>query len=483
MIPLTLTEIASAVGGTIDAGGEAGVALRVTGPVVVDSREVVPGSMFVAVRGEHVDGHEFANDAVRGGAAGVLAERSVGVPAVVVADVVSALGQLARHVLDRLPGLTVVGLTGSSGKTTTKDLLAFLLSRLGPTVAPTGSFNNEIGLPLTVLRADENTRHLVLEMGARGIGHIAGLCATAPPTVGVVLNVGSAHIGEFGGREGVAAAKGELVEALPPAGLAVLNADDPFVTAMTDRTQARVVWFGHSTGADVRADDVTLDARGRASFTLHAPEGSGRVTLRFTGSHQVSNALAAACTARGLGMPVDVIAAALCEAVPTSRWRMEVSERPDGALVVNDAYNANPESVRAALEALVAMGSGRRTWAVLGEMRELGDRAAAEHEAVGALVAQLGVTRLVAVGEGAALIHQAASEPVTRAESSYVPDVESAVALVRDQVRPHDVVLVKASRAVGLERVAAALLEEGEGGGTADEAGGVRTSGRAGADS
>lgn len=464
MIPLTLGEIATATGGSVAGAPTGGSAagpersIQVTGPVVVDSREISPGGLFVAVRGEHVDGHEFAAQAVAAGAAAVLACRPVGVPSVVVDDVVAALGRLARYVLDRLPSTRVVGLTGSSGKTTTKDLVAASLAHIGATVAPVGSFNNEIGLPLTVLRADEDTRHLVLEMGARGPGHIADLCTVAPPTVGVVLNVGSAHIGEFGGKPGVARAKGELVEALPPGGLAVLNADDPLVSGMSARTQARVVRFGSTKAADVHATGVALDGLGRPGFHLRTPEGTARVQLRLVGAHQVSNALAAAAVARELGMPVDDIAAALSEAAAASRWRMEVAERPDGVVVVNDAYNANPESVRAALEALVALGARRRTWAVLGEMRELGDRAAAEHEAVGRFLGELGVARLVAVGEGAARIHDAASERGIGEESVYVPDVESAVALLTEQVAPGDVVLVKASRAVGLEKVADALL-------------------------
>jgi UDP-N-acetylmuramoyl-tripeptide--D-alanyl-D-alanine ligase len=457
VIARTLAEVAEAVGGSLaDAGDGAAV---VTGPVVVDSRQVTAGALFVAVAGERVDGHDFAAAAVGAGAAGVLASRPVGVPAVVADDVVAALARLARHVADALPGARVVGLTGSSGKTTTKDVVAQLLARLGPTVATQGSFNNEIGLPLTVLRADEDTRHLVLEMGARGRGHIAALCRTAPPRVGVVLNVGTAHLGEFGSREGVAQAKGELVEALPPDGLAVLNADDPLVAAMASRTRARVVTFGESPAADVRAEDVTLDVRGCAAFTLVTPEGRAPVVLPLVGAHMVPNALAAACVAREDGAPVRDVADALGAVTSVSRWRMEVSEREDGLVVVNDAYNANPESMRAALKSLQTLGAGRRTWAVLGEMRELGEGSDEEHDALGRLAVRLDVSRLVVVGEGAARIHAGATlEGSFGEESVYVPDVESAVTLLRAQAEPGDVVLVKASRAVGLERVADALL-------------------------
>ncbi|MDT3400020.1 UDP-N-acetylmuramoyl-tripeptide--D-alanyl-D-alanine ligase [Streptomyces sp. B1866] len=475
MIALSLAEITGLVGGQPYDIPDPG--LTVTGPVVIDSREVRPGGLFAALPGERVDGHDFAAAAVAAGAAAVLATRPVGtpdrpVPAVVVDDVTAALGALARAVTARL-GTTVVALTGSAGKTGTKDLTAQLLSRLGPTVWPPGSLNNEIGLPLTALRADEGTRHLVLEMGARGLGHIRYLAGLTPPRIGVVLNVGTAHIGEFGGREAIAAAKGELVEALPEAadgGVAVLNADDPLVRAMADRTKARTVLFGEAADADVRAADVALTGQGRPRFTLHTPTGCGDVTLRLYGEHHVSNALAAAAVAHELGMPAQEIATALSEADQLSRWRMEVTERSDGVTVVNDAYNANPDSVRAALRALAAMGEaasarGGRTWAVLGPMAELGEESPAEHDAVGRLAVRLNVSRLVAVGgqEAAWLDTGARNEGSWGEESVHVSDVRAAVGLLRSELRPGDVVLVKASRAAGLERVAQALLAgEGE---------------------
>ena len=455
MIPLTLLEVAEATGGRL-AGG-AGPGAAVTGPVVVDTRAAVPGALFVALRGERTDGHEHAGAAVAAGASAALAERDLEVPCVVVDDGVAALSRLARAVLDRLPGATVVGLTGSAGKTSTKDLLAAVLGGAAPTVAPAGSFNNEIGLPLTVLRADEETRYLVLEMGARGRGHIASLCATAPPRVGIVLNVGSAHVGEFGGRDQIAQAKGELVEALPSAadaGVAVLNADDALVSAMASRTSARVVTFGESPAADVRAEDVEVDERGRARFDLVANGRRETVQLRLYGEHHVANALAAAAAALSLGDPaldVPAVAAALSSAEAASRWRMEVTERPDGVTVVNDAYNANPESVRAALKALVAMGRGRRTWAVLGEMLELGASSAVEHDAVGRLAVRLDVSRLVAVGQGARAVHTGAvHEGSWGDESVYVSDAEEAYRLLCEQLRPGDVVLVKSSHSIGL---------------------------------
>ena len=473
MIALSLAEIAAIVGGqSYDIPDPA---VRVTAAVVYDSRKVEPGSLFAAFAGEHVDGHDYARTAVEAGAVAVLATRPLdGVPAVVVDDVVQALGALAKAVVERL-GATVVALTGSAGKTSTKDLIAQLLQRAGPTIWPEGNLNNEIGLPITALRSVEDTRYLVLEMGARYIGDIRYLTGLVPPRIGLVLNVGTAHIGEFGGREKIAEAKGEMVEALPPAdqgGVAVLNADDPLVRAMESRTRARVLLFGESGEADVRAENVHLTATGQAAFSLRTPSGCRDVTLRLYGEHHVSNALAAAAVAHELGLSVDEIAVALSEAGTLSRWRMEVTERSDGVTIVNDAYNANPESVRAALRALVAMGSaaqatGGRTWAVLGPMAELGDEALAEHDAVGRLAVRLNVSKLVAVGgrEASWLRLGAYNEGSWGEESVHVSDAQAAIDLLRSELRPGDVVLVKASRSAGFERIALALLEnatEGE---------------------
>ncbi|MCX4727126.1 UDP-N-acetylmuramoyl-tripeptide--D-alanyl-D-alanine ligase [Streptomyces sp. NPDC090052] len=465
MIALSLSEIADIIGGQSHDIPDPSV--LVTGPVVTDSRAVRPGSLFVAFAGERVDGHDYARSAVEAGASAVLATRPVGVPAIVVPDVTAALGTLARTVVERL-GTEVVALTGSAGKTSTKDLIAQLLERKGPTVYPEGNLNNEIGLPLTALRADENTRYLVLEMGARYIGDIRYLTGLVPPKTGLVLNVGTAHIGEFGGREQIAQAKGEMVESLPEHGVAVLNADDPLVRAMSSRTKARLLLFGEADEADVRAEKVRLTDTGQAAFTLHTPTGCSEVTLRLYGEHHVSNALAAAAVAHELGMSADEIATALSEAGTLSRWRMEVTERPDGVTVVNDAYNANPESMRAALRALAAMGKasqakGGRTWAVLGQMAELGDESLAEHDAVGRLAVRLNVSKLVAVGgrEASWLQLGAYNEGSWGEESVHVSDAQAAVDLLRSQLREGDVVLVKASRSVGLEQVANALLDGG----------------------
>jgi UDP-N-acetylmuramoyl-tripeptide--D-alanyl-D-alanine ligase len=477
MIPLTLAEIAEVTGGRLhNATGRE----TVTGSVEFDSRKIGPGGLFVAVPGERVDGHDFAAAAVEKGAVAVLAAREVDVPSVIVpssgdahirayvlagdkdgsgAAVLAGLAATARAVVDRLPDLTVVGVTGSSGKTSTKDLISQVLEPLGPTVAPPGSFNNELGHPWTVLRVDENTRHLVLELSARAAGHIRALCETAPPRIGVVLNVGSAHLSEFGSREDIAVAKGELAEAATD--VAVLNADDPLVRAMAERTKARVVLVGEHPDADVRAEDVQLDEQARATFRLVTPRGTATVTLALHGAHHVGNALSAAAVGLELGADVDRIAESLASAQRRSARRMEVTTRADGVTVVNDSYNANPESMAAAVRTLARMaGPDRRTFAVLGEMGELGVSGAEEHEEIGRLAVRLGIDRVIAVTEQAGAIqHGARLEGTgTGEEHVLVPDVEAAVALLDTELRPGDVVLVKASNFVGLWRIADALL-------------------------
>ncbi|WP_052809749.1 UDP-N-acetylmuramoyl-tripeptide--D-alanyl-D-alanine ligase [Streptomonospora alba] len=467
MIALTLDRIAEITQSRIS--GPARPSDVVFGPVVIDSRRCEPGSLFVALGGERVDGHDFARSAVAAGAAAVLGSRPVAAPQLLTdggdEGVIAALGRLARAVTGELTGADVVGITGSSGKTTTKDMMAQVLDRLGPTVAPSGSYNNEIGHPLTVLRADSQTRFIVLEVAARGIGHIAHLCDIAPPRIGVVLNVGSAHVGEFGSREAIARAKGELVEALPSAaqgGVAVLNADDDAVIAMAERTAARVVSYGLAPDAHVRAEDVELDASGRAGFTLRIGERSAPVRLALVGAHQVHNALAVAAVAAETGMDPAEIAAALAEAGPRSRWRMEVTEAPDGVTVVNDAYNANPESVAAALSTLEAFGGrdGRGTHAVLGVMAELGETSVEEHRRAGAMAARSGVRTLVVVGEEAGpMAEGAGAEPGWDGEVVRVRDADEATAALRARLRGADVVMVKGSRVAGLEKVAEELTE------------------------
>ena len=454
MIAMSLAEIAAIVGGAVDGDPTT----TVTGPAFLDSRRPEPGGLFVALAGEHADGHDFATAAIDGGAAAVIGSRPTKVPTVVVPDVQVALQTLAAEALRRLRRasreLRVVAITGSQGKTSAKDMLAAVLGDAGPTVATFQSFNNELGLPLTVLRADLGTTYLVLEMGARGIGHLAALCAIAPPDVSVVLNVGLAHVGEFGSQEAIAQAKGEIVEALPPDGVAVLNLDDPLVAGMAPRTRARVRTFGSGPGASVRLEHLELDDLGRPSFDLQQDSERVRVGLRLPGEHQATNAAAAAAVATSLGLSLEVVGHSLERIETLSPWRMELRERADGLVVVNDAYNANPHSMRAALETLAGIGrrTGRPTVAVLGEMRELGESSDAEHRAVGALTAELGIDRVVVVGDGARSIAE------TARGASFYPSVPQAADAMRDNVGGADVVLVKASRAAGLERLAAALL-------------------------
>ncbi|GGL04430.1 UDP-N-acetylmuramoyl-tripeptide--D-alanyl-D-alanine ligase [Nocardia jinanensis] len=492
MIEMTLRDIAEVVGATLHDIDDPEA--RVTGSVEFDSRRVGPGDIFLALPGERADGHDYAAAAIEAGAIAVLAARPVGVPAIVVppapgsvpssalalshdstgtgAAVLTALAALARESVSRLVaagGLTVVGVTGSSGKTSTKDLLAAVLAPLGPVVAPPGSFNNELGHPWTALRAGPETRFLVLEMSARGPGHIAALARVAPPSIGVVLNVGTAHLGEFGSREAIARTKGELVEALPETGLAVLNADDPNVAAMASRTVARVVTVGHSASARIRATATTLDDQARASFTLHTPLGDRPVTLAVHGEHQVGNALSAAAVALECGADLDTLVTALSGARAASARRMDVRTSVAGVTVINDSYNANPDSMRAALKALVTMArtgdTPRRSWAVLGEMAELGPESVVEHDGIGRLAVRLDVDRLIVVGTGRPSrgMHQGAvMEGSWGEESVLVPDIEAAVELLAAEVGAGDVVLVKASQSVGLWAVAEQLLAEGE---------------------
>ena len=467
MIPMTLPEIAGVVGGTVvhDDG------VTVDGPAFLDSRVAERRGLFVAISGDRVDGHDYARSALAAGAAAVLSSRDTGHPGVVVEDPVTALAALARHSLAALRATSdvrVVALTGSQGKTSTKDVLAQVLAAAGTTVATYGSFNNELGLPLTVLRADAATRFLVLEMGARHVGDLAASCVVAPPAVSLVLNVGKAHMGEFGSQEAIARAKGEIVEALPPAaegGVAVLNADDPLVSAMASRTSAGVTRFGSSRDADVRFEDVRLDDLGRPTYDLVVGDERRTVSLGLIGEHHVSNTAGVVATALALEVPLDTVVGALATVTATSPARMELLERADGVTVLNDAYNANPDSMRAALKALAALGRGRpaaRTVAVLGEMLELGGSSREEHDAIGRLAVRLDIHQLVVVGECAKPIHLGAClEGSWGGESVFVPDADAALDWLREHLAPGDVVLFKSSKAAQVRRVADAVMADG----------------------
>ncbi len=432
----TVNEVAAATGGTVVAGdGE-----TVVSAASIDSRGVGPGQLFVPIVAAR-DGHEFIPAALAAGATAYLTDREpVGGVAVRVADTAVALADLGRAARARVTG-AVVGVTGSVGKTSTKDLLAAVLSTTLRTAANERSFNNELGLPLTLFGAPDGTEAVVVEMGARGIGHVAELCVIARPTVGVITRVGGAHLEKFGGIEGVARAKGELVEALPADGIAVLNADDPRVAAMASRTSARVLTYGVGTG-DVSATDVRVDGELRASFTLRTPWGTTPVSLAVRGEHQVANALAAAAVAGGLGVGVDAIAAGLAGA-NISALRMELVRTPSGAAVLNDAYNANPTSMAAALGALAALPARRRV-AVLGVMAELGDGGDAEHARMTDLARERDI-EVIAV-----------DAPAYGSGAVHVPGVAAAVAAL-GPVAEGDAVLVKGSRVAALERVADAL--------------------------
>jgi UDP-N-acetylmuramoyl-tripeptide--D-alanyl-D-alanine ligase len=446
MITLTAGEIALLVGGELLCDRD----LLISKAPVFDSRLATPGCFFLALKGENADGHEFAADAYRNGAMFSLTSQRIDGPCIVVKDVLEALSILAAFVRKRLDKLVVIGITGSQGKTSTKDLLTHMLGAVGPTVAPAGSFNNDLGLPITLLECDDRTRFCILEMGARHMGDIARLCEIAKPNIGVVLTVGTAHIGEFGSREVIAQTKGELIASLDKDGIAILGTYDEFTPKMASQHQGQVILFGEKADIQVRAADIEM-REGRPHFDLVTPAGRDAVGMRAVGAHQVANALAVAAVGTALALPLELIASSLSTAEISSKWRMELHESAD-LLIINDAYNANPESMSAAMRALVlfAQERGGSAWAFVGKMNELGQTQAPQSAAIGALAVELGIDHLVEInapeyGEpvGAMVIHQR-------------PTIESALDLV-DYFAPGDVVLVKASRSQGFEILAESL--------------------------
>ena len=458
MIALTMAEVASATGGVLHLDGtDASPQTVVSGTVTTDSREVAEGGIFVAKRGEFDDGHRFAPAAAEQGAALLIVEQplELPVPQVVVADSVDALGALATEVVRRvraLGRLRIVGVTGSNGKTTTKNLLRTVLEGVGPTVAARASFNNEVGAPITMLELTEDTEFLVAEMGASAVGEIARLIRMARPDVGIVLKVGLAHAGEFGGIERTVLAKSEMVTDLLATDVAVLNADDPRVVPMADLTAAKIVWFGFGDSADVRATHVRAHARG-TDFTVTIPGGeSAEVHFGVLGEHHVMNALATIAASVSLGVPLAQIAGALEQVTLAERWRMQLMGGRDDITVINDAYNASPDSMSAALKTLAQVKApGTRTIAVLGEMSELGEFSGEEHDRIGLLAVRLGISQLVVVGQGARRLHiTAINEGSWDGESAYVETQDEAFDLVVSSVRPGDTVLVKSSNAAGL---------------------------------
>lgn len=461
MLNFTAAELAGITSGELTA---APPGLTVKG-FFVDSREAIAGGVFVAIKGERTDGHQFLSDihAANVGLAIIDVHYSGVVPAELpvlrVKDPVIALGQIAHWARVTKLQAQVIAVTGSSGKTTTKDFIAGILSDAGPTIWAKGSFNTEVGLPLTILGADETTKFLVLEMGMRGIGHIELLSKIALPNVGVVTNIGSAHMQLLGSRESIASAKGELIRSLSPDSWAVLNEDDSLVRAMSSSSKAQVVTFGESASAQFRAKNVQVDNNARCSYMLEYLDRSYPVSLRIPGEHQVANSLAALAAATCAGVPIAQAVQALNEIAHISKWRMEVVTTTDGVTVINDSYNANPESMRAALKTLAAMSVGRRSIAVLGPMRELGDAEREEHDALGRMAVRLDISLLVCVGDTMKITHLGASQEGSWGEESqWVPDIDAAIDFLRERIEPGDVVLVKASRSVGLERVADALL-------------------------
>ena len=461
MIALRIGEIARAMGGTVVGDSD----VVVTGPSDTDSRLIEPGGLFFAKRGEFTDGHLFVSKAIENGAAAIVVEREldVAVPQVVVADTVEALGLLATHVVSRVResgNLTVIGITGSNGKTTTKNLIAALCSRLGKTVAPRDSFNNEVGAPLTMLKLEADTQYLVLELGSSGIGHIDRLTAMASLDIGVVLMVGLAHAGEFGGVELTVRAKSELVKGVRAGGSVVLNADDPRVASMAEYAPGEVLWFGHSDAAQVSASDISLSMSGTA-FTLHLPDGSsGPVHFQVLGEHHVMNALAMSSVGVLLGCSLETIVATLESVVRAERWRMEIMRGSD-VTVINDAYNASPDSMAAALKTLAQLGNReRRTIAVLGEMSELGEFAGEEHDRLALLAVRLNVSQLVVVGTGARRLHiSAMNEGSWDGESQFFENTDDAYDYLVDLVKPGDIVLVKSSNSAGLRFLGDRLAE------------------------
>ena len=448
MINLTVEKICQITGGTTNCDGTT----TITQAPVFDSREAKPGSFFLALKGENLDGHQFIKAAISNGAIFGLTSKEVPEPHIRVPDVLKALGEIAKFVRSQLPDLKVVAITGSQGKTTTKELLNQMLSQFGETVASEGSYNNELGAPLTLLKCDNSTKYCITELGARHPGDIKYLAEIVQPNIGVVLTVGSAHLGEFGSREIIAKAKGELIDALPNDGVAILGTYDELTPKLNKNFKGKTITFGEKSDCLVRAADVE-SREGYPYFDLVTPEDRAPVSLRLVGLHQISNALAAAAVGVAFNLPTEKIASALSTAEPKSKWRMELHDLP-GLLIINDSYNANPESMTAALRtlALFAQERGGSSWAFLGKMHELGSTSNEAHANIGFLATELGIDHLIGVKE-----------------SNYgginADSLEKALEYARE-ISPGDVVLVKASRAEALNELSdgiiAAWLERGE---------------------
>ena len=443
MITLTAGEICLLVGGELHCDRD----LLISKAPVFDSRLATPGSFFLALKGPKSDGHDFVSDAYRLGSVFSLTTHVIDGPCIVVKDVIEALSNLATFTRARLANLTVIAITGSQGKTSTKDLMLHMLSAVGPTVAPRGSFNNDLGLPVTLLECDERTRFCILEMGARHKGDIARLCEIAKPNIGVVLVVGTAHLGEFGSQSAIAETKSELIQSLGETGIAILGSYDEFTPAMARLHKGTVLTFGEKSDCDVRATDIEI-REGRPRFDLVTRAGRDAVGMRLVGAHQVSNALAVAAVGSALSLPLELIVSSLSTAEIASKWRMELHELHD-LLIINDSYNANPASMAAALRTLVlfAQERGGESWAFVGKMHELGESGPAASADIGTLAQEIGVDHFIVVSapEYGAVVGSM--------QFHHVATIAEAANLV-DFVAPGDVVLVKASRAEGFEVLA-----------------------------
>ena len=461
MIEMRLSDIATAIDGQLI--GEDQI---VTSSVETDSRLISSGALFVAKPGEVTDGHLYLGAAQQAGAIGAIVEHQVAdaqISQIVVRDSVHALGELAKHVLDlhrRDHEMTVVGITGSNGKTSTKNMLREVLSRFGETVAPIESFNNEVGAPISILKISPSTRFLVVELGADGLGSIEYLANICSPDIGVVLKVGLAHVGEFGDIETTFRIKSELANSLRAGTQVLLNADDSYVSRMSETTNAEVHWFGTSADSEIRAEDISVTLEGTV-FTLTSKDFSARVKLQILGEHQVMNALAALGVASLLNLDLEIAVAALEEMQLAERWRMQVLPGPNGSIVINDAYNASPDSMKAALQTLATIGrQGHRTIAVLGEMAELGRYSVEEHDAIGRIAVRLNIDEVVVVGDGAKLIHMGASQEGSwDGESKFFASISDALQHLRGLLGVGDVVLVKSSNSAGLRALGDALAE------------------------
>lgn len=458
MISLAASKIAEIVEGKLY-----GEDISVTAAPVFNSTQATAGSIFLALKGPARDGHDFVSDAFAHGAVLALTTSQVSQRCIVVDDVTKALGMLAAFVRNELKNLKVIAITGSQGKTTTKDLLSHLLSSQGSTVAPQGNFNNEIGAPLTILECTQQTKFCIVEMGARHIGDIAALCQMAKPDIGVVLKVGRAHVGEFGSQEAIAKAKSEMISSLQPTSLAILGGYDEFTPKMAALHKGKTVVFGEKSSFEVRATDIEV-REGRAHFDLVTPQGRAAVGLQVVGLHQIANALAVAAIAEGLGFNLDLIAQSLSMAKISSKWRMEIHEF-DGKVLINDCYNASPESMEAALRSLIlfAQERGGEAWAFLGKMHELGESSASDHARVGTLAQELGVDHLVCIGAP-----EYARDIVVKDEAAesmsihYCADIEQAQSLSLI-INAGDVALIKASRSEHLELLSDYILKHAGG--------------------